>query len=73
VTSGSVGPMKTPESVASLPLIAPARIPLMLREDHIVALCDGGPDSVSNLQWQTKADAKAKGRTECRSRKTLRH
>lgn len=34
--------------------------------DHIVPLCAGGPDRVSNLQWQTTADAKIKDRTERR-------
>jgi hypothetical protein len=28
--------------------------------DHIVPLACGGPDSVSNMQWQTVADARAK-------------
>jgi hypothetical protein len=34
-------------------------------KDHIHALCIGGVDEVSNLQWQTKADAAAKDRWEC--------
>ena len=34
-------------------------------KDHIHALCIGGADEVSNLQWQTKADAAAKDRWEC--------
>jgi hypothetical protein len=37
-------------------------------KDHIVALCDGGADAVSNLQWQTVAAAHAKDRTECHHR-----
>jgi hypothetical protein len=32
--------------------------------DHIVALECGGPDAVSNMAWQTVADAKIKDRTE---------
>ena len=32
--------------------------------DHIVPLTRGGADSPSNMQWQTKADAKAKDRVE---------
>jgi hypothetical protein len=35
-------------------------------KDHVRALCVGGPDAVSNLQWQTTADAKAKDRWECK-------
>lgn len=35
-------------------------------KDHVVALCVGGSDAVSNLQWQTKADAAAKDKWECR-------
>jgi hypothetical protein len=35
-------------------------------KDHIVALCKGGPDAVSNLQWQTVVDAKAKDKWECK-------
>jgi hypothetical protein len=31
---------------------------------HIKALKCGGPDAVSNMQWQTTADAKAKDRWE---------
>ena len=29
-------------------------------KDHIVPLSCGGPDAVSNLQWQTIAEARAK-------------
>jgi hypothetical protein len=29
-------------------------------KDHIVPLACGGPDTVSNLQWQTIRDARAK-------------
>ena len=36
------------------------------RKDHIKALACGGPDAVSNMQWQTIADAKAKDRWERR-------
>src|SRR5438132_11334194 len=36
-------------------------------KDHVVPLACGGPDAVSNLQWQTIADAKAKDRWERRS------
>jgi len=32
--------------------------------DHIRPLACGGADAPSNMQWQTKADAKAKDRTE---------
>jgi hypothetical protein len=35
-------------------------------KDHVVPLACGGPDSASNLQWQTTADAKAKDRWERR-------
>lgn len=34
--------------------------------DHIVALACGGSDTPSNMQWQTKAAAKAKDRYERR-------
>jgi hypothetical protein len=34
------------------------------RKDHIVPLACGGPDAVSNLQWQTIADARAKDKWE---------
>ena len=33
-------------------------------KDHIVSLACGGPDAVSNLQWQTTAEAKAKDKWE---------
>lgn len=32
--------------------------------DHVVPLACGGPDAPSNMQWQTKADAKAKDKWE---------
>ena len=35
--------------------------------DHIVPLACGGPDTVSNLQWQTVAAARAKDHWERRS------
>jgi hypothetical protein len=38
--------------------------------DHVVPLCAGGPDKASNMQWQSKADAKAKDRLE---RRMCRH
>src|SRR5258706_7851608 len=31
--------------------------------DHVVPLACGGADAPSNMQWQTKADAKAKDKT----------
>src|SRR6267143_450452 len=36
-------------------------------KDHIVPLACGGPDAVSNMQWQTIAAAKAKDRWERKS------
>jgi hypothetical protein len=32
--------------------------------DHVIALKRGGPDSPSNMQWQTVDEAKAKDRVE---------
>jgi hypothetical protein len=37
------------------------------RKDHVEPLACGGPDAVSNLQWQTIRDAKAKDRWERRA------
>jgi hypothetical protein len=37
------------------------------RKDHVIPLACGGPDAVSNLQWQTVAAAKAKDRWEMRT------
>lgn len=34
--------------------------------DHVVPLCAGGPDRPENMQWQTRAEAKAKDRWERR-------
>src|SRR5690242_20551867 len=34
--------------------------------DHIIPLSEGGMDDPSNMQWQTKEEAKAKDRTERR-------
>jgi hypothetical protein len=36
--------------------------------DHIVPLACGGPDAVSNMQWQTIADARAKDAWERKAR-----
>jgi hypothetical protein len=35
-------------------------------KDHIVPSACGGPDAVSNMQWQATADAKAKDRWEAK-------
>ena len=32
--------------------------------DHVIALKRGGPDEPANMQWQTKAEARAKDRIE---------
>jgi hypothetical protein len=37
------------------------------RKDHVVPLACGGPDAVSNMQWQTIVAAKAKDRWEVRA------
>jgi hypothetical protein len=36
-------------------------------KDHIVPLACGGPDAPSNMQWQTKTDAKAKDKWETKA------
>jgi hypothetical protein len=33
-------------------------------KDHVKPLCAGGADAISNMQWQTIADAKDKDRWE---------
>ena len=33
-------------------------------KDHIVPLCAGGPDAVTNMQWQTTHDAHEKDKLE---------
>jgi hypothetical protein len=33
-------------------------------KDHVLPLKCGGPDAPSNMQWQTRADAKAKDKWE---------
>lgn len=33
-------------------------------KDHVVPLCAGGPDAVSNMQWQTVENAASKDRLE---------
>jgi hypothetical protein len=41
-------------------------------KDHIDPLCNGGADAVTNMQWQTMADARAKDRWErgiCRAKR----
>jgi len=35
-------------------------------KDHVLPLACGGSDAVSNLQWQTIRDAKAKDKWETR-------
>jgi len=35
-------------------------------KDHIVPLACGGPDAVSNTQWQTNREAKAKDKWEAK-------
>jgi hypothetical protein len=36
-------------------------------KDHVVPLACGGPDAVSNMQWQTTAAARAKDRWELKA------
>jgi hypothetical protein len=53
---------------ASLPLRREEerRLPRLPERSHPAARC-GGPDAVSNLQWQTTRDAKGKDRWERRA------
>jgi hypothetical protein len=37
-------------------------------KDHVLPLACGGPDAVSNMQWQTIREAKAKDRWETKGR-----
>lgn len=40
--------------------------------DHVIPLCIGGPDSVRNMQWQTREDALEKDKLEwkqCRAKR----
>lgn len=39
------------------------------RVDHVRALCVGGADDPSNMQWQTVEAAKSKDKWECKGRK----
>ena len=36
-------------------------------KDHVIPLACGGPDAVSNMQWQTVAAARAKDRWELKA------
>jgi hypothetical protein len=45
---------------------ADCRTPKGFVVDHVQALCVGGRDHRSNMQLQSKADAKAKDRRECK-------
>ncbi len=42
-------------------------------KDHINPLCAGGPDAVSNMQWQTKEDSYRKDEWELALCRSLRH
>lgn len=34
--------------------------------DHVKALCKGGTDTATNMQWQTVSEAAAKDKWECK-------
>jgi hypothetical protein len=57
IPSGSTGI----SARAPLPLYAAQNRGLPTAKDHIKPLACGGPDAVWNMQWQTVAEAKAKG------------
>jgi hypothetical protein len=40
--------------------------------DHIIPLCAGGPDKLTNMQWQTRSDSLIKDRAERRQCRILR-
>jgi hypothetical protein len=53
-------PMHPNRSIRVLRLVRRAVLALVIGETHIVPPACGGPDKVSNLQWQTIRDARAK-------------
>jgi len=50
--------------VADISPECPADIIGICIKDHVVPLACGGPDTVSNIQWQTTADGKSKDKWE---------
>ncbi len=48
-----------------MPLDRPGRVSCLgYVKDYVVPLACGGPDTVSNIQWQTTADGKAEDKWE---------